>query len=143
MGLKTFWEGIDVPGDGLRLVIIPRLPFPNRNDVVLPARKERYQRMIIERDGLDADKASIRSWDAFDFQIAVMDVKQGAGRLIRTELDLGIIALLDRRAEGRTKAYSPKIRNALPHPELDPKTCDPRATVLALLQGFARKALGA
>lgn len=143
MGLKTFWEGIDVPGDGLRLVIIPRLPFPNRNDVVLTARKERYQRMIIERDGLDADKASIRSWDAFDFQIAVMDVKQGAGRLIRTELDLGIIALLDRRAEGRTKAYSPKIRNALPHPELDPKTCDPRATVLALLQGFARKALGA
>lgn len=135
-GLKTFWEGVDVPGDHLRLVVIPRLPFPNRNDVVSSARQERYAARLLE-DGTSEKLAGIRAWEAFSLQEAIMDVKQGAGRLIRTETDRGIVALLDKRAYKSTKGYSAKIRGCLPHPELDDKQM-----ILNILAGFARQALG-
>lgn len=133
VGLKTFWEGVDIPGDALRLVIIPRLPFPAR-DVVLGARKQVFIDALMEK-GKNEKEAGIRAWDAFDFQIAVLDVKQGGGRLIRTETDTGIVAILDRRAQGRAKAYSAKIRAALPHPQTEDK-----AMVLSVLDAFATKA---
>jgi ATP-dependent DNA helicase DinG len=113
--VKTFWEGVDLPGLGLRLVVIPRLPFPNAGDVVLRARKG----LIIERltdQGYEEKRAQIQTWDAFDFQEALMDLKQGAGRLIRAETDMGVVALLDKRAYASTKGYSGKVRNALPMP---------------------------
>jgi ATP-dependent DNA helicase DinG len=137
VGLKTYWEGVDIPGDALRLVVIPRLPFPNRGDVILTARKRAFiERLQEENPDLDTDKAGIRAWEAFDFQEAIMDLKQGAGRLIRTETDRGIVAILDKRAYRRAKNYSHKVRAALPHPETYEKE-----TVLQILRGFGAQAL--
>lgn len=129
--VKTFWEGVDLPGLGLRLVVIPRLPFPNAGDVVLRARKA----LVVERltdQGYEQNRAQIQTWDAFDFQEAIMDLKQGAGRLIRSESDMGVVALLDKRAYGTTKGYSGKVRAALPMP-----TTSDKARVLLFLGTLA------
>ena len=137
VGLKTYWEGVDIPGDALRLVVIPRLPFPNFGDVILRARKRAYVAKLMEDNSeMDERSAGVRSWEAFDFQEAIMDLKQGAGRLIRTETDRGIVAILDKRAYRREKNYSHKVRGALPHPE----TYD-KAMVLQILRGFGLQAL--
>ena len=136
MGLKTFWEGVDIPGDHLRLVVIPRLPFPNKGDVVSAARQARYTARLLE-DGVSEKSAGIRAWEAFSLQEAIMDLKQGAGRLIRTESDRGIVAILDKRAYKGTKNYSGRVRGCLPHPELDDKQM-----VMNILAGFAAQALG-
>lgn len=133
--VKTFWEGVDVPGLGLRLVVIPRLPFPNAGDVVLQARKKLVMDRLIENAGYEEKRASLSAWDSFDFQEAIMDLKQGAGRLIRSETDMGVVALLDRRAFGTTKGYSNKVRAALPMP-----TTSDKAKVLQFLTALAGKA---
>lgn len=114
--VKTFWEGVDLPGLGLRLVVIPRLPFPNAGDVVLQARKKLMIERLVDGAGYEEKRASMTSWDAFDFQEAMMDLKQGAGRLIRSETDMGVVALLDKRAYANTKGYSGKVRGSLPMP---------------------------
>lgn len=140
MGLKTFWEGVDIPGDTLRLVIIPRLPFPNRADILLGARKEVYVNALVN-NGVALKTAEIRSWEAFDLQEAVMDLKQGGGRLIRTEDDRGVVALLDLRANSKppapakAKAYAGRVRGSLPHPYLQDK-----AMVLNILRALGRQA---
>lgn len=135
--VKTFWEGVDLPGLGLRQVIIPRLPFPNAGDIVLRARKAD----IIERltdQGYEQKRAEIQAWDSYDFQAAIMDLKQGAGRLIRAETDMGVVAVLDKRAYANTKGYSGKVRAALPMPS----TYD-KARVLAFLGVLADKVVPA
>ena len=137
IGLKTFWEGVDIPGDGLRLVVIPRLPFPNRGDAVITARKKRYIERLTDA-GAEEGEAGFRAWSSFDLQMAVMDVKQGAGRLIRTEDDTGIVAILDTRAYGKNKPYGATIRRSLPHKLF---TGD-KGTILKILNNFATKALG-
>ena len=84
-GLKSFWEGVDVPGDRLRTVIIPKLPFPFFRDPRINALEERIK---------------ARGGNAFrDVQLPLMtfDMQQGTGRLIRTTTDRGIIAILDPR----------------------------------------------
>lgn len=137
VGLKTYWEGVDVPGDYLRLVVIPRLPFPNEGDVLLKARKRAYAQQLQEANPeMTEQVAGIRAWEAFSFQEAIMDLKQGAGRLIRKEDDHGIVALLDKRAYGRTKNYSASVRNSLPHPAMSNK-----GEVLDILRGFGAQAL--
>lgn len=133
--VKTFWEGVDVPGLGLRLVIIPRLPFPNAGDVVLQARKKLVTDRLIENAGYEEKRASLAAWDSFDFQEAIMDLKQGAGRLIRCETDMGVVALLDRRAFGSTKGYSGRVRASLPMPNTSDKS-----KVLQFLTALAGKA---
>lgn len=115
IGVKTLWEGIDVPGLGLRLVIIPRIPFPNRNDVVLGKQKQIHVDNLIEQ-GMNDRAADIQAWSDLDLQEAIMDLKQGAGRLIRAETDKGIVACLDKRMSGNTKKYSGKLRTSLPQP---------------------------
>ena len=81
-GLKSFWEGIDVVGEKLRLVIIPKLPFPNQSDAVI---KEQ-----VKRAG--------KSWfnDVYVPKM-IFDLRQGTGRLIRSMTDKGVIAILDPR----------------------------------------------
>lgn len=130
LGLKTFWEGVDIPGNGLRLVVIPRLPFPNRGDILLNARKDVFINGLV-RNGVVQKTADIRAWEAFDLQEAVMDIKQGAGRLIRSEDDRGVVAILDKRAYGKNKAYGVRVRSSLPHPHLDNKE-----TVIRILQAL-------
>jgi ATP-dependent DNA helicase DinG len=84
-GTDSFWEGIDVKGDQLRLVIIPRLPFRVPTEPIQQARFER-----LEAEGLDPFRA-------YSLPQAVLRFRQGFGRLIRTQKDTGVVLLLDRR----------------------------------------------
>lgn len=81
----SFWEGVSVRGDGLRLVIIPRLPFRPPNEPVAEARHERLQAR-----GIDP-------FYGFTLPQAVIKLRQGFGRLIRSTTDRGVVMVLDRR----------------------------------------------
>jgi Rad3-related DNA helicase len=96
LGLKTFWEGIDIPGDKLRLVIITKLPFPNTRDPIIKARCE---------------KAAERAFVDIQLPEMISDLRQGVGRLIRSKTDRGVIAILDSRL--LTKAYKGAVLNSL------------------------------
>jgi ATP-dependent DNA helicase DinG len=100
----TFWEGFDVPGDALQLVIIDKLPFPPPNDPLVEARSKR----------LEAQGRS--PFNDYFVPEAVVALKQGAGRLIRTESDQGVLVLCDNRLV--TTGYGRRLIAALPpmHP---------------------------
>lgn len=84
-GLKSFWEGVDIPGDKLRLVILPKLPFPNPKDPIIEALSA-----IAEKNG---DNAFV----TVSIPQMLFDLKQAVGRLIRTQTDRGVVAILDSR----------------------------------------------
>ncbi len=96
----TFWEGIDVVGDQLSCVIIDRLPFPSPNEPLVAARLA-----AIEARGKS-------SFEEFMIPSAIVRLKQGFGRLIRSKTDRGFVALLDGRASGMR--YGATIIDALP-----------------------------
>ena len=96
----TFWEGFDVPGDALQLVIIDKLPFPPPNDPLVEARSKR-----LEAQGRSA-------FNDYFVPEAVVALKQGAGRLIRTESDQGVLVLCDNRMV--TTGYGRRLLAALP-----------------------------
>lgn len=96
----TFWEGIDVVGDQLSCVIIDRLPFPSPGDPLVQARVE-----ALENRGLSG-------FDHYMIPSAIVRLKQGFGRLIRSKSDRGMVALLDGRAA--TSRYGATIVEALP-----------------------------
>ncbi|MGY6500292.1 MAG: ATP-dependent DNA helicase [Acidimicrobiales bacterium] len=93
-----FWQGIDLPGPTLSLVTIDRLPFPRPDDPVLQARRDRVRS--------DAFRA-------IDIPRAATLLAQGAGRLIRTAEDRGVVAVLDSRL-ATAKSYRWEIVQALP-----------------------------
>jgi ATP-dependent DNA helicase DinG len=96
----TFWEGFDVPGDALQLVIIDKLPFPPPNDPLVEARSKR-----LESQGRSP-------FNDYFVPEAVVALKQGAGRLIRTESDQGVLVLCDNRLI--TTGYGRRLMAALP-----------------------------
>ena len=96
----SFWEGIDAPGDTLRLVIICRLPFKTPGDPVLEARRE----AIEKRGGNPFMELSLPQ--------AVMKFKQGFGRLMRRSSDHGVVVILDGRVQ--KKSYGRLFFNSLP-----------------------------
>ena len=96
----SFWEGIDVPGDALQLVIIDKLPFPPPNDPMAEARSK-----ALEADGRSAFN------DYFVPETAVA-LKQGAGRLIRRETDQGVLVVCDTRLI--SMGYGKRLLRALP-----------------------------
>ena len=96
----SFWEGVDVPGDSLQLVIIDKLPFQPPDDPLVQARTQR-----LERQGKKA-------FTAYTLPEAAVMLKQGAGRLIRSETDRGILVIADVRL--RTKYYGKRLLAALP-----------------------------
>ena len=100
VGSQSFWEGVDVKGGALSLVVIDKLPFNPPDDPVLAARIEQ-----INRAGGNA---------FMDYQVprAVIALKQGAGRLIRDETDRGVLVICDPRLV--TKPYGKRIWRALP-----------------------------
>lgn len=100
VGTDSFWEGVSVKGDGLRLVVIPRLPFRVPTE---PLRLARYER-ITARGG-DAFRT-------FSLPEAVIKLRQGYGRLIRHRDDRGAVLLLDRRIHDRT--YGGVMLHSLP-----------------------------
>jgi ATP-dependent DNA helicase DinG len=100
VGSQSFWEGIDMPGDALQCVLIDKLPFPPPSDPLVEARVQQ-----LESQGRNAFK------DYFVAEAAVA-LKQGAGRLIRSETDRGLLVVCDPRM--RTMGYGRRLRAALP-----------------------------
>lgn len=97
---STFWEGVDIPGDALQLVVIDKLPFPPPDDPLVEARSRQLEAVGRSPFG--------------DYMLpeAAMALKQGAGRLIRRESDTGILVVADVRL--RTKGYGKRMVQALP-----------------------------
>jgi ATP-dependent DNA helicase DinG len=100
LGSQSFWEGVDVRGEALSLVVIDKLPFAPPDDPVLSARIEK-----INREGGNA-------FMEFQLPHAVLALKQGAGRLIRSETDKGVLMICDPRLI--SKSYGRKIWQSLP-----------------------------
>lgn len=96
----SFWEGIDVPGDALQLVVIDKLPFPPPNDPLVEARAGRLE-------------ATGRSpFNDYFIPEAAVALKQGAGRLVRRETDRGVLVLCDSRLS--SMGYGRRLLAALP-----------------------------
>ena len=96
----SFWEGVDVPGSALRLVIIDKLPFEVPSDPVVAARCQRI------------DQAGDSSFMRYLVPAAALSLKQGFGRLIRTKRDHGVVAILDSRI--RRRGYGKVFLKSLP-----------------------------
>ena len=111
----SFWEGVDVPGDALRLVVIDKLPFPAPNDPLAEARTRR-----IEADGRSA-------FNDYFVPEAAVALKQGAGRLIRSDTDSGALVVCDVRLA--TMGYGRRLLAALP----PMRRVDSEAALLAAL----------
>jgi ATP-dependent DNA helicase DinG len=97
---SSFWEGIDLPGDALELVIIDKLPFPPPNDPMAEARSR-----ALEAEGRSA-------FNDYFLPEAAVALKQGAGRLIRRETDQGVLVVCDTRLT--TMGYGKRLLRALP-----------------------------
>lgn len=97
LGSKSFWEGVDVAGNKLFMVIITKLPFPLQSDPIIKARHAIFK----------GDNA----WPFIDLPEMLFDLRQGAGRLIRTQKDRGMLVVLDTRL--RTKYYRARAIKAL------------------------------
>lgn len=97
---SSFWEGVDIQGENLRCVIIEKLPFDNPSDPLYQAKVA-----LLETRGINA-------FTGYSLPRAVLRLKQGLGRLIRSRSDKGIIALMDDRIQ--TKKYGSVFLNSLP-----------------------------
>lgn len=96
LGTQSFWEGVDLPGDQLKCVIIAKLPFPVPDDPLIQGRSERYDDPFRE----------------YQLPLAALRLRQGYGRLIRTKTDRGAVVLLDRRVI--LQEYGPTFLASLP-----------------------------
>ena len=100
LGTTSFWHGVDVPGAALSLVVIDRLPFDVPSDPLVAARIDRIRR------------AGGNPFEEYQVPMAVLELKQGLGRLLRSREDRGILAVLDPRLE--TRRYGRTFLRSLP-----------------------------
>lgn len=117
LGTRSFWEGVDVPGDALSAVVITKLPFEVPSDPIIAARSELYEDPFNE----------------YYLPEAILKFRQGFGRLIRSASDRGIVAILDRRV--LTKQYGRMFLESLPQ-------CTTRRSPIANLPKMASQWLG-
>jgi DNA polymerase-3 subunit epsilon/ATP-dependent DNA helicase DinG len=96
LGASSFWEGIDVVGDALSVLVIARLPFTVPSDPVFAARSELFE----------------DSFHKYGLPQAILRFKQGFGRLIRSKTDRGVVVVLDRRLQ--SKSYGSSVLRSLP-----------------------------
>ncbi len=96
LGTKSFWEGVDVPGEALSVLVIVRLPFDVPSDPIVAARSETFD----------------RAFDQYTVPEAILRFRQGFGRLIRSRSDRGVVVILDRRV--LTKQYGRLFIESLP-----------------------------
>jgi DNA polymerase-3 subunit epsilon/ATP-dependent DNA helicase DinG len=97
LGTRAFWEGVDVPGQDLSVLVIAKLPFQVPSDPVVAARAETYH----------------DSFQEYMLPEAILSFRQGFGRLIRTKKDVGVVAIFDKRL--LTKNYGNLFINSLPN----------------------------
>ncbi len=95
-GVNALWTGVDIPGDALSSLIVTRLPFAPPNDPVLRARGEQYDNEFMD----------------FTLPAAILQFRQGVGRLIRTQSDIGAVVILDGRVVNRR--YGQRFLDAMP-----------------------------
>lgn len=114
LGTRSFWEGIDVVGEALSVLVITRLPFSVPNDPVFAARAETFD----------------ESFSEYAIPEAILRFRQGFGRLIRTKTDRGVVVILDRRV--LTKSYGSLFLDSLPE-------CTRARAALAKLPESARR----
>jgi ATP-dependent DNA helicase DinG len=100
LGTDSFWEGVDVPGRALRVLILAKLPFKVPTEPLTAARLERLT------------EAGVDGFTHYLVPLAALKLKQGFGRLIRTKSDVGAVVLLDRRVV--TKRYGTTMLEGLP-----------------------------
>jgi DNA polymerase-3 subunit epsilon/ATP-dependent DNA helicase DinG len=117
LGTRSFWEGVDVPGEALSVLAIIRLPFDVPNDPIIAARAETYENPFYQ----------------FTVPEAILRFRQGFGRLIRTQSDRGVVAVFDRRVLSKT--YGSAFVDSLPR-------CTVRTGPLADLPKAAARWLG-
>jgi ATP-dependent DNA helicase DinG len=96
LGTKSFWEGVDIPGNSLSALVITRLPFAVPTDPIFSARAETYK----------------DPFGDYNLPDAILTFRQGFGRLIRTETDRGLVVIMDSRIH--TKNYGESFLDALP-----------------------------
>ncbi|MBP7964893.1 MAG: ATP-dependent DNA helicase [Caldilineaceae bacterium] len=101
LATKSFWEGVDIPGDDLSLVILDKMPFPTPSDPLHAARME----------SIDAGEERA-SFAEYMVPLMTLALKQGFGRLIRRTTDRGVVAILDERLS--SKGYGRRARTDLP-----------------------------
>lgn len=96
LGTRSFWEGVDVPGDSLSALVIAKLPFDVPSDPIIAARSEMFENPFAD----------------YSVPEAVLRFRQGFGRLIRSKQDRGVVAIFDARVI--TKAYGRTFLDSLP-----------------------------
>ncbi|HEY8474536.1 MAG TPA: ATP-dependent DNA helicase [Natronosporangium sp.] len=101
LGVMSLWQGVDVPGDACQLVVIDRLPFPRPDEPLAAARSAAV------------DAAGGSGFAAVSVPAAAIRLAQGAGRLIRTATDRGVVAVLDSRLH-TARGYGSYLRRTLP-----------------------------
>jgi DNA polymerase-3 subunit epsilon/ATP-dependent DNA helicase DinG len=100
LGTRSFWEGVDIPGEALSVLVITKLPFDVPSDPIIAARSETFEDPFSE----------------YSLPEAILRFRQGFGRLIRTASDRGVVAILDRRV--LTKRYGKQFIESLPQCKL-------------------------
>ncbi|MPZ28211.1 MAG: ATP-dependent DNA helicase [Micromonosporaceae bacterium] len=116
LGVMSLWQGVDVPGDACQLVVIDRLPFPRPDEPLAAARSAA------------ADAAGGSGFASVSVPVAAVRLAQGAGRLIRSTTDRGVVAVLDSRLH-TARGYGTYLRRSLPPFWY---TTEPEAVVAAL-----------
>ncbi len=96
LGTRSFWEGVDIPGDALSVLVIVKLPFDVPSEPIIAARSETFDDPFNE----------------YNLPEAILRFRQGFGRLIRTQSDRGVVVVLDKRI--LTKRYGRSFRDSLP-----------------------------
>ena len=114
MGTRAFWEGVDVPGEALSVLVIVKLPFDVPSDPIISARSETFEDPFYQ----------------YSLPEAILRFRQGFGRLIRTQYDRGVVAIFDRRI--LTKRYGRLFIDSLP-------TCSVKIGAMANLPQTAQK----
>lgn len=125
--VTSFWEGVDVQGEALSLVILVKLPFAVPTEPIQQARME-----ALQREGKEP-------FYSYTLPQASLRLKQGFGRLIRSKKDCGVIAVLDKRM--RTKAYGRRFIHDLPPAPVIDQLTEVAAFYHAIASGFGETAL--
>lgn len=101
LGLRSFWEGVDVPGPSLSYLVIEKLPFPVPTEPIIEARREQI------------NAAGGNEWMDYLIPLAALHFKQGFGRLMRRKEDRGVVLFMDKRLRGDT-FYREAVLGSLP-----------------------------